>query len=97
MAIHNLKYHAGTSVFLNVMKGTYVLYENQRLFNYSGIYADQYGMTVAEAGHRADMSKIELSRQKLGQLGEMLLGHQLAAKIVQTGVLKNKVYTHGFY
>jgi len=93
-----MKEHAGTSIFLNIMEGTYLLYEGKRLFDFSGIYSDQYGMTLKDFGHRGcDMSTIELNREKSSQLASMILKHNLAEKITQTGVLKNKVYSNGFY
>lgn len=43
---HSVLHHSGNSVFLNVMRGSHILYFNKRLFEFNGLYANSFGMIV---------------------------------------------------
>lgn len=96
--MHNLQVHGGNGAYLNVMRGSYYLYDNDRLYEFSGLYIDNYGMTLKDFGYRTcDMDTIHLMKDKVGEIKMNLLEGDLAKLIVQRAVLDNKIFNFGYY
>jgi hypothetical protein len=59
---HAVLHHSGNSAYLNIMKGSHILYSNKRLFEFNGIYVDSYGMVVTDYEYRqTDMQNFKLN------------------------------------
>lgn len=93
-----MQIHAGIGAYLNVMRGSFYYYDNDRLYEFSGLYVDDYGMTLKDFGYRTcDMDTIQLMKDKVGEVRMALLEADLHKRIVQKATLDNKIFNFGYY
>lgn len=80
------------------MRGTYYLYDKDRLYEFSGFYIDNYGMTLKDFKYKnCQMETLELMKDKVGEIKMNLLEGDLPERIVQRAVLDNKIFNFGYY
>lgn len=95
---HMTQDHAGSSVFLNIMKGTYFLYERRRLYEFEGIYSDDYGMTLKDYKWKnPDLNTIQLNREVMNKLRTLLVDHKITEELVQRSLVENKMFNRMYY
>jgi hypothetical protein len=80
------------------MKGTYLLYDGQRLFEFEGIYSDEYGLTLKDHKWKTvDLNTIQLNRELFAKIRKLFIEHKLHDEIVQSSLVQNKMFNIMYY
>ena len=88
--------HAGSSVFINIMKGSYIIYSDLRWFEYEYLYSDKFGLGVRDYNFiEVDRENFEFDEVELEKLRLAYLKHGFLDMIVQAKRKYKKVMRWG--
>lgn len=93
LSIHSLQYHCGSSAFLNTYTGQHILYEQSRLFSFSSLYTNSFGLGVKEFKQsNPDFKTFILDKNAVDKVKSDLLNLKNAEIIVNQNIITNEVY-----
>lgn len=93
LSIHSLQYHCGSSAFLNTFTGQHILYELSRLYSFSNLYTNNFGLGVKECKQsNPDFKTFLLDKNAVDKVKSDLLGMKNAEIIVNQNIISNEVF-----
>lgn len=93
LSIHSLQYHCGSSAFLNTFTGQHILYELSRLYSFSNLYTNNFGLGVKEYKQsNPDFKTFLLDKNAVDKVKSDLLGMKNAEIIVNQNIISNEVF-----
>lgn len=89
--------HNSNSVYFNAFNGQYIIYENLRCYSLSGLYINNFGVSVNEVKRSdTDYKLFNLDSDKLNRVKKDLLDLNLDSQIVALNIIENLVYLQGY-
>lgn len=74
------------------------MYERRRVCEVEGIYSDDYGMTLKDYKWKTpDLNSIQLNREVMTNLRNMIIEHRVTETIVQKSLIKNQMINRMYY
>lgn len=93
---HIYEEHAGCGIFIDIMKGSYIIYQDLRWYEFEGLYSDKIGLSVKDYDYReVDKNDFELNEVLLEKLRQSYIKHRFLDMVVSAKRKYKKVMRRG--